>query len=357
MARGARARGSSPSRSSGVRARRAEQGSARSSRPDVPAAHVAEIQRSRLLAGAVGAIEEHGCAHTTVAHITTRSRVSRRTFYELFENREACLIALLEEAVVGALEEELAAAGLEGLAWRERVRNGLWTILCFFEREPTLARVSVVQALQGGPRVLAYRERVLARLVAVVDEGRLEGSSRAGDCTPLTAEGLVGAAFTIIYARLARNESGSPTDLLGELMGMIVLPYLGVAAARRERTRPAPAPLPGPIARAARNKRAAAVELDPLGAVPMRLTYRTARVLGGIAAQPGASNRMVSEHAGIADQGQVSKLLRRLEGLGLIRNTGGGHAKGEPNAWESTPLGREVALRIGASARGQERAA
>ncbi len=44
-----------------------------------------------------------------------RARVSRRTFYELFGNREACLVALLEE-VVGRVERELEAAGLEGLA-------------------------------------------------------------------------------------------------------------------------------------------------------------------------------------------------------------------------------------------------
>ncbi len=89
----------------------------------------------------------------------------------------------------------------------------------------------------------------------------------------------------------------------------------------------------------------------------MRLTYRTARVLGGIASQPGASNRMVSEHAGVADQGQVSKLLARLKRLGLIQNTGGGYVRGEPNAWELTPVGREVAQRIGAGVHGQERAA
>ena len=42
-----------------------------------------EMQRSRLLVGAVGAIEEHGYAGATVAHITARAKVSRRTFYEL----------------------------------------------------------------------------------------------------------------------------------------------------------------------------------------------------------------------------------------------------------------------------------
>ena len=58
---------------------------------------VAEIQRSRLLAAAVGAIEEFGYAHATVAQITSRARISRRTFDELFDNREECLIALIEE--------------------------------------------------------------------------------------------------------------------------------------------------------------------------------------------------------------------------------------------------------------------
>ncbi len=42
----------------------------------------------------------------------------------------------------------------------------------------------------------------------------------------------------------------------------------------------------------------------------MRLTYRTARVLEGVAGEPGISNRVVAEHAGISDPGQVSKLLR-----------------------------------------------
>ena len=78
----------------------------------------------------------------------------------------------------------------------------------------------------------------------------------------------------------------------------------------------------------------------------MRLTYRTARVLRGIAERPGISNRQVAEHAGVQDQGQISKLLARLERLGLTANSGEGHAKGEPNAWTLTPLGEQVAQRL-----------
>ena len=80
-----------------------------------PREQVAEIQRSRVLAGAVGAIDEHGYAHTTVGEIAARARVSRRTFYELFADREACLAALFED-VVGMIERELARGGVGGFA-------------------------------------------------------------------------------------------------------------------------------------------------------------------------------------------------------------------------------------------------
>ncbi|HSZ69979.1 MAG TPA: TetR family transcriptional regulator [Solirubrobacteraceae bacterium] len=307
------------------------------------------MQRSRLLAAAVGAIEEYGYAQTTVAQITARSRVSRRTFYELFGDREQCLAALLED-VVAMVQGELAAAGVAGLPWRERVRGGLEAILAFCDREPALARVFVVHALRGGPEVLERREQVLAQLAGVLDEGRVEGS-RASDCTPLTAEGLVGAALGILHARLTRGERMAVVNrkqpplvsLSGELMGMIVLPYLGPAAARRELARPVQ--IPAASSRRPRAERALS-ERDPLQGVPMRLTYRTACVLQAISSQPGVSNREVAAQAGVADQGQISKLLARLERLGLTENTGDGHHKGEANAWDLTPLGAQVAQRL-----------
>jgi AcrR family transcriptional regulator/DNA-binding MarR family transcriptional regulator len=305
-----------------------------------PGERLVELQRSRLLTAAVGAVEESGYAHTTVEQITSRARVSRRTFYELFENREACLAALFED-VVAAAEREVAAASLGGLGWRERVRGGLWAILSFFDREPALARVCVVHALRGGPEVLERREAILARLAGVIDEGRGTHARGAG-CSPLTAEGLVGAAFAIVYARLLREERGPLTGLVGELMSVIVLPYLGPAAARREQARAQPAPAPAANGAPARSHG----DRDPLQEVPMRLTYRTARVLECIAERPGISNRGVAERAGVADQGQISKLLARLLRLGLIENTGLGHLKGEPNAWSLTALGRQVTRRL-----------
>jgi AcrR family transcriptional regulator/DNA-binding MarR family transcriptional regulator len=310
------------------------------------------MQRARLLTGAVGAIEQYGYAGATVAHITTRARVSRRTFYELFDNRDACLAALIEDVVV-SIEDEIAAANLNALPWRERVRGGLVVLLAFFDREPVLARVCVVQALHGGAGVLDSREAILARLLGVLDQGR-DAGPRAAQCTALTAEGLVGATLTIVHARLLRGDRQPLSGLLGELMSLIVLPYLGPAAARREQSRPV---APPPVLRASHGRLPAAARRDPLADIPMRLTYRTARVLECVAERPGISNRAVADLAGVTDQGQISKLLARLERLGLAENRGEGHAKGEPNAWHLTPLGGQVTVRLNSHARNRRAAA
>jgi Mn-dependent DtxR family transcriptional regulator len=100
---------------------------------------------------------------------------------------------------------------------------------------------------------------------------------------------------------------------------------------------------------------------DPLADVNLRLTHRTARVLEGIAELSGRgsdpSNREVATFAGVSDPGQISKLLRRLERLGLLVNTGAGHAKGEPNAWVLTPKGEQITQSIRVHSASHERRA
>jgi AcrR family transcriptional regulator len=323
---------------------------------DRQGAHVAVVQRARLLAGAVRAVDKYGYAHTTVSEITALAHVSRRTFYELFAGSEECLLAMVEE-IVARVQSQLNAAELDGLPWRERVRGGLWAILCFLDAEPVLARVGVVQSARGGPQIVELRERLLAQLAEVLDDGRSAGS-RASDCPQLTAEGLVGAVLSILHTRLVRGERAPLKSLQGELMAMILAPYLGPAAARAERNRPAPAPAQAlsvngsaEVNGAISSGTAVSTERDPLHGVSMRFTYRTACVLEAVAAQPGLSNRGVGNAAGIPDQGQVSKLLARLQGYGLMTNTAP-LQKGAPNAWELTPEGEQVARVVGIGATG-----
>ncbi len=333
---------------------------------------VAEIQRARMIAALVEVAGERGARGVTVANIVARSGVSRRTFYELFADRDDCFLAAFDQAVERAAQRVLPAYEAPG-AWRERIRAGLRALLEFLEDEPGMGALCVVDALGAGPGAIGRRAQVVNALIAAVHEGRHEvrGGARP---TRITAEGVVGAVLAVLHARLTTNggadavrtgrngnapragcngevsraggsarrrsrgggsspRQGSPSmvSLLAPLMGMIVLPYQGQDAAAREASRPTP-----------RHRHPAHAPGDPLRDLDMRLTYRTVRVLLAIASHAGASNRQVADASGVADQGQISKLLARLEHLGLIHNTGAGPARGEPNIWSLTPKGEEV---------------
>jgi DNA-binding MarR family transcriptional regulator len=79
----------------------------------------------------------------------------------------------------------------------------------------------------------------------------------------------------------------------------------------------------------------------------MSLGYRSCKVLMVIATQPGASNREVADAAEVSDQGQISKLLARLQLLGLIRDRGEWRL-GERHAWRLTARGKRVERASGA---------
>jgi AcrR family transcriptional regulator len=301
---------------------------------------LAEIQRARILAAMVDVAAERGVADATIARVVARSGVSRRTFYEFFEDREECFLAAFDEAV-SRIAAVVVPAYEQDRAWRSKVRAALTALLEFLDYEPVTGRLAIVEALGAGPLALERRRSVLAQLIAVVDRAR-EEAMKGGGPPSVTAEGVVGGGFSLIYSRLLEGADDPLVGLLNPLMSMIVLPYLGAAAARKELSQPVPTP-------ANRGTRAG---MDPLRDLEMRLTYRTVRVLlaigelGGQGSYP--SNRQVGDAAGIRDQGQVSKLLARLEHLGLTENAAHPQVKGEPNAWRLTERGGEVREAISA---------
>ena len=295
---------------------------------------VGEIQRARVLVALGEVVVERGAGGATVAHIVARAGVSRRTFYELFADREDCFLAAFDQAVERAAARVVPAFAGPG-RWRERVRAALVAGLEFLEEEPELGALCVVHALGAGPQALERRAAVVRVLIEAVEEGGAQ--ARRGRDAPerLVAEGVVGAVLAVLHTRLIEPSRTPLPGLAGPLMGMIVLPYLGSVAAEQEIARPAP--------RRAGSRRSSGTREDPLKGLDMRLTYRTVRVLMAISGTPGVSNRQVGDAAGIADQGQTSKLLQRLEHLGLIENAGrGGPGKGEPNAWRLTARGEQL---------------
>jgi AcrR family transcriptional regulator len=287
-----------------------------------------------MLAAAVEAVEEVGYARMTVAQVISRARVSRKTFYDVFTDREDCFLCAFDQALDQASVLAREACEQEP-GWAEGVRSGLARLLAFMDDEPRLAKLCIVEALGAGERVLERRARALQEFASVIDRGRSVATATS-EPPDVTAEGVVGAIFSVLHARVLEGGEDPLADLLGPLMSMIVLPYLGPRAARRELSRP-----PLEISRDG-HPPAVAKARDPLEGLNMRLTYRTVRVLVVISEHPGASNREIAEASGIVDQGQISKLLARLARLDLIENVGEGQERGASNAWHLTARGEQV---------------
>ncbi len=307
-------------------------------------AQVAEIQRARILAAMFDVATERGAGEVSVADVVKRSGVSRRTFYEAFSDREDCFLAAFEDALAFASQRVLPAYQGEK-KWSERIRAGLMAFLSFLDEEQTIGRLLILESLSAGPRTLRRRSEVLAQVALAVDEGRT-GATGSSSPPPLTAEGLVGGVLSLIHTRIASGGDEPLVDLVNQLMSMIVLPYQGIAAARRELERT--------VVIRKEEQPGARLLVDPFKEAGMRLTYRTICVLLAVAEHPGASNRTIGESAGITDQGQMSKLLGRLQRLGLVSNTGMGPGQGGPNAWTLTVKGRELTKSIHVHTNGSE---
>ena len=118
-------------------------------------------QRAQLLEAMVQAVAEKGFAAATVADAVRLARVSRGTFYALFESKEACLAAAYRLGNE-VLEERITAAVAEAGDWREELRLGVRAYLRTLEEEPLFARVYLLE----WPAIGAERDAAMRRFAA-----------------------------------------------------------------------------------------------------------------------------------------------------------------------------------------------
>ncbi len=133
--------------------------------------------RDRLIDAMSASIREKGFRETTVADVVRIARTSRRTFYEHFEDREACFLALFD-ATNDAMMEQIAAAVKPEAPLEEQVDSALDAYIDHVTAQPALYR-SFVRELpglgqEGADRQLAVIERFARLLVELVDSSRRE---------------------------------------------------------------------------------------------------------------------------------------------------------------------------------------
>jgi AcrR family transcriptional regulator len=181
-------------------------------------------QRGRILAATAEVVAKRGYQGTTIEHIVKRAGVARATFYENFENREACLLACFDQAVQEIKRRTATAAAAES-EWPAQVRAGLATSLDYLAAEPQLARLAVVESMTAGPAAMERYDQALHSFALAFRRGR---ELAVDDELPETLEdSIVGGIVWMVHQRLLRGEVESIPSQLPTMLEFALAPYLG----------------------------------------------------------------------------------------------------------------------------------
>jgi AcrR family transcriptional regulator len=198
---------------------------------------VTESQRNRIHQAMIEVVSERGYPDTRVVDVIGVARVSRKTFYELFESKEDCFLAAYDVLVGNLLGD--TATGFEskpGAPWAERITAGMQALIDHLAEHPDEARFAIVEVLAAGPKALARRDAAIRQFTGFLESGRAETSVELPGITTLS---VAGGINELLYSEILHGAVSRLPSRLPDLMFWIVLPFLGSegAAAERDRVR------------------------------------------------------------------------------------------------------------------------
>jgi len=172
------------------------------------------LQRERLLRAAASEFAQSGYAGTTSESISRRAGMSKATFYEHFANKEECMLALFDRAVVVVRESMATAAASAPTDARERMKAGTRAFLGALSEHPEFAQTLLVEIIGAGPRAAQHRDRILQTFADVLDTENAVAARRgmiARFASPLDTFAVVGAISELVSRQV---RLGVPEDLL-----------------------------------------------------------------------------------------------------------------------------------------------
>src|ERR687893_1265310 len=174
-------------------------------------------QRRRLFAAAATVFARAGYADATAEAIAREAGMSKATFYEHFDNKEDCVVAL-HDAATAAVLDAMRRTGLEhtGPDAAGRIRAVIHTFLEVLAAFPDEAQTLLVEIIGAGPRAMERRDHGFAEYAAYVDAVNHEDAERYGIprlASPHDAYAIVGAVVELASRQIRTGEPEDVRDL------------------------------------------------------------------------------------------------------------------------------------------------
>jgi AcrR family transcriptional regulator len=185
---------------------------------------VAASQRARMLDALALAVAEKGYAVTSVADVVERAWVSRRTFYEIFPDKEACFLAAYDEGkeyLLGSIREALR--GLPEKDWRARSSASIRAYLRALAARPAAAWAFSIEVFGAGSKALARHAAIIERWVAQWRRLRqLAKPGRASASEDARLRVLVGGIEELVRECLRTRGAGHLEELAPSISAIAV---------------------------------------------------------------------------------------------------------------------------------------
>jgi AcrR family transcriptional regulator len=180
-----------------------------------------EDYRVRLMDGLAQALAEKRYADTTIADIVRHARVSKRTFYEHFPDKEACFLA-----TYNALSDELLSRiGLAVdrpfspdpiVAAVEAISAAVHAYFGALEEHAAIIGPFFTDVQAAGPAALSLRREIhhrFADAMRLLVDARLPDHPGRRGLTPEMAMALVGAVNELVLMAIETKREAHVSDL------------------------------------------------------------------------------------------------------------------------------------------------
>jgi AcrR family transcriptional regulator len=284
----------------------------------------------------VAAVSRHGYVETTVGELVGLAGVSKSTFYDHFDSKEACFFATFE-TIVDEVTARVGIAFRSETGLRERLAASMTRFAEILAEESAAASLVVVDSLSLGPAAIGPRERAAGVFEAMFRQSfeRSNGGTLAP--TDLAVRAIVAGIRRVVYRCLRADCPEEVSDHLDELLDW-ALSYQGPApptspAVPRPQAPPASAPADEELdwAEPADSKRSRATLTQRERIVRAAAQVAAANgyvslTIPAISAASGTSNQTFYEHF----DGKEQAFLAAFDELAgrALRATAGGSTSG-----------------------------
>lgn len=199
-------------------------------RHGLPRELIVENQRARLVSSMIEAVAELGYGKATIAKVIKLAKISRRTFYETFTDKEDCYRAAYEASFEFLHERTLAAVEAEG--WPGSVSGGLEALLESLAAHPKLATFVLISPA-GVDDAAASRHHLAMRELVEILVSKAPAAGSAGVATATQVEALAGGFSRLTAMKVGAGKSDELPALLPDLVELFLRPFTGSEEAIR----------------------------------------------------------------------------------------------------------------------------